>query len=92
MRKVANLGLKTTYQERQGLLVFIREMLALRFLPCSHIEGAFDQMMQDARTPELQQLMGYLDTTRMNNPYLSYRQWSVYQQSVRTNKDVDGII
>ena len=90
MRKVANLGLKTTYQERQGLHVFIRKVLALPFRPSSHIEVAFDQTVQDARTSELQQLMGYLDTTWMNNPHWSHRQLSVYQQSDRTNNDVEG--
>lgn len=37
MRKVANLGLRTTYEERQGVHRLIRKFLALPFLPPGHI-------------------------------------------------------
>ncbi|XP_021354690.1 uncharacterized protein LOC110451153 [Mizuhopecten yessoensis] len=35
MRKVANLGLRTTYMKREGVHCFIRKLLALPFLPAT---------------------------------------------------------
>ena len=43
MRKVANLGLKTSYNENKGVHIFVRKLLALPYLPADHIRPAFKQ-------------------------------------------------
>lgn len=90
MRKVANLGLRTAYNEKKGVHVFIKKLLALPYLPADHITPAFQHLLQSANSNQLQQLMTYLFNTWLHNAVWSIRQWSVYQQSVRTNNDVEG--
>lgn len=90
MRKVANLGLRTAYNEKKGVHVFIKKLLALPYLPADHITPAFQHLLQSANSNQLQQLMTYLSNTWLHNAVWSIRQWSVYQQSVRTNNDVEG--
>ncbi|XP_021377098.1 uncharacterized protein LOC110465528 isoform X2 [Mizuhopecten yessoensis] len=60
MRKVVNLGLRTTYMKREGVYCFTRKLLALPFLPATEIEPAFARMLALASTPELRQLVEYL--------------------------------
>ena len=47
-------------------------------------------LLQSANSNQLQQLMTYLSDTWLHNAVWSIRQWSVHQQSVRTNNDVEG--
>jgi hypothetical protein len=92
LRKVAKLGLKTAYDQKQSTHIFIRKILALPFLPSDHIRPAFLQLVQTSTTgtQQLQQLMTYLSRTWFTNTVWNVRQWSVYQQTVRTNNDVEG--
>jgi len=92
MRKVAKLGLKAVYDQKPAIHIFIRKILALPFLPADHIRPAFLHLMQTASTSQqLQQLMAYLSRTWFTSTVWSVRQWSVYQQTVRTNNDVEGM-
>ena len=92
MRRVAKLGLKPTYDQKQTTHVFIRKILALPYLPADHIRPAFIQLLQSTTTAsqQLKQLMSYLSRTWFTSTIWSVRQWSVYRQSVRTNNDVEG--
>ena len=89
-RKTQELGLATTYTERGAEYKYIRSLFALPFLPHSDIERAFAQLEQRANSMELQQLTRYMRTTWMDNPVWSPRTWSIFQQRVRTNNDVEG--
>ncbi|CAC5370087.1 unnamed protein product [Mytilus coruscus] len=93
MRKVAKLGLKTAYDSKKSVHLFIRKLLALPYLPSDHIRPAFTEMLQTTATasPQIKQLMTYLQrvpgsTTQSGlfNSGLSIR------LSVRTNNDVEG--
>ena len=89
MRKVANLGLKTSYNEKKGVHFFVRKLLALPYLPADHIRPAFNNISQTTSI-QLQLLINYLTNTWLNNTTWSVQQWSVFRQTVRTNNDVEG--
>ena len=90
MRKVANLGLKTSYNEKEGVHIFVSKLLALPYLPADHIRPAFNNMIRQTTSIQLQLLINYLTNTCLNNPTWSVQQWSVFRQTVRTNNDVEG--
>ena len=66
--------------------------MALPFLPAGHITPTFNALMIRANTPALQQLVQYMERQWINNQLHPVQSWSVYQQQIRTNNDVEGII
>lgn len=92
MRKVAKLGLKTAYDQKKSMHLFVRKLLALVYLPSDHIQPAFNQLLQTTASASAAntQRMTYLTNTWFNNRVWTVQQWSVYRQSVRTNNDVEG--
>ena len=89
-RKVQDLGLRTTFCERESDYLFIRKLMALPFLPHNHVEGAFRQLAGLARSDKLISLCDYIETTWLDSPIWDVRSWSIYKQEVRTNNDVEG--
>ncbi|KAK3086339.1 hypothetical protein FSP39_017052 [Pinctada imbricata] len=90
MRKVANLGLKTTYNQRKTTYHSIRQLLSLPYLPADHIVPAFNSLKMSATTQPLKDLMTYLENTWLSSSVWSVRQWSVFRLPVRTNNDTEG--
>ncbi|XP_069109010.1 uncharacterized protein [Argopecten irradians] len=90
LRKVGNLGLRPTYDRREGVHQFVKQLLALPFLPAEQIEPAFRMMSARANTPELRDLTAYIDHQWMQSRVWPPVNWSIHQQSVRTKKDVEG--
>jgi hypothetical protein len=90
-RQVQDLGLKAAYSQRSGFFKFIRQLLALPFLPAAHIQPTFEVLSRRANTPSLQQLIDYMDRQWMQNPIFDTASWSIYGHTVRTNNDVEGI-
>ncbi|XP_069142293.1 uncharacterized protein [Argopecten irradians] len=90
LRKVGNLGLRPTYDRREGVHQFVKQLLALPFLPAEQIEPAFRMMSARANTPELRDLTAYIDHQWMQSRVWPPVNWSIHQQSVRTNNDVEG--
>ena len=94
MRKVAKLGLKTAYDQKKSVHIFVRKLLALPYLPSDHMQPAFNQLVQTtfSASAAIKLLVTYLTNTWFNNRVWTVQQWSVYRQSVRTNNDVEGMI
>ena len=90
MRRVTEEGLKTTYQQRKGVHLFVRKLLGLAFLQHHQTEPAFVQLRQLASTPELQRLMTYVDKNWIHSHNWSPQKWSVFRQDVRTENDCEG--
>nr|XP_022335962.1 uncharacterized protein LOC111132446 [Crassostrea virginica] len=86
---VQQLGLARTFRQREGTHYFIKQLMALPFLPWTHVHDVF-RMMEDRAPPSLQPLTSYIKHQRMENPVFPVRSWSVYQFVVRTNNDVEG--
>lgn len=86
--KVQNLGLATTFRERETTHVFIKQLMALPFLPWNYVEDVFNAMTNRC-PPHLEELVGHVKTQWMQNPVFPIRSWSVFDFKVRTNNDVE---
>jgi len=89
-RHVQELGLSATYRQKGGMHSFIRQLLALPFLPPGHILDAFNNLRQRATTAATQQLVEYIDRQWMRNSVFAIADWCVYEKTVRTNNDCEG--
>ena len=89
-RHVQSVGLAEMYMRREGLHSFVRQVLALQFLPSTHIRQAVQMLQMKASTQATQTLIGYLRRQWLDNPVFPAEAWSVYSQNVRTNNDAEG--
>ena len=89
-RKVQHVGLQAAYSEDADMHKIIKMLLALPFPPAEHIPPAFTYLQGKAATDQLSELMRYVETAWINGRIWRPRSWSIYQQSVRTNNDVEG--
>lgn len=68
-------------------------MMALPFLPADEIRVAFDELYDNVMPgcdKRLTELMSYFRTNWINSATWSPQSWSVYNETVRTNNDVEG--
>lgn len=80
-RKVQDLGLQTSYMEREETYAFCKKIMALPYLPPDIIPGLFDHIKEAATTDGLVQLCQYISNTWVENAALwNPRQWSVFNQ------------
>ncbi|XP_048750365.2 uncharacterized protein LOC125662230 [Ostrea edulis] len=89
-RKVQELGLQRAYNEKGDVHRFVRQVMALPFLPPEHIEPVFHQLDQRVRTDTMDEFMGYVWRQWFNNSIFHVKNWSVFMASVRTNNDLEG--
>lgn len=89
-RHVQELGLSTAYQQDEGTYHYIRQLMALPFLPHEHIHSTFNNLASCATTHALQELIIYIRNTWIESSIWPVESWSVFNQSVRTNNDVEG--
>ncbi len=73
-----------------GVYNYMRKIFALPFLPSEHIQDAFTKLADKASNDALRSLCDYIRTTWINNTVWPTESWSVFNQSVRTNNDVEG--
>jgi hypothetical protein len=59
---------------------------------CCQIVDAFVMLKADARSPALKLLLSYLDREWLKHGVWTPRCWSVFNQSIRTNNEVEGTI
>lgn len=80
-RKVQDLGLQTSYMEREETYAFCKKIMALPYLPPDIIPGLFDHIKEAATTDGLVQLCQYISNTWVRDAALwNPRQWSVFNQ------------
>ena len=89
-RKVQELGLATAYRTNQAIHQYIRQLMALPFLPAGHITETFHQLQARANSVQLTQLVDYVNRQWINNAIFRVEDWSVFRRSIRTNNDVEG--
>lgn len=89
-RKVQAIGLSPSYLERGEVYTYIRQLMALPFLPEEHIAPVFERLARKASTDKLQQLVGYMRDTWVTSSTWPPTSWTVFGQPVRTNNDVEG--
>lgn len=64
--------------------------MALPFLPTTHIRDTFISLQNRANTPQLRDLVAYMDRQWFNNGVIHIADWCIFKRSVRTNNDVEG--
>ena len=88
-RKVQSLGLAVPYINHRPTQDFIRQVMALPFLPEEHIPKTFGHLESHAPVGPCLDLMQYMREKWMSGLW-SPRDWTVFGQSTRTNNDVEG--
>ena len=89
-RHCQDLGLRPSYMQQGAVYRYVRKLMALPFLPAEHISPAFELLKEQATTEKLKELVDYIDNTWIKSTVWPMESWSVFQQSVRTNNDVEG--
>ena len=89
-RKVQGLGLGSAYKDDDVVHKYMRQIMALPFLPHEHIKPMFNSLKDLATSLPLQNLVQYVQTTWIDSALWSPNRWSIFQRSVRTNNDVEG--
>lgn len=91
-RHVQSLGLARAYKEQQAVHSYIRQLLSLPFLPAQHIPDTFHHLRGRANTPQLRDLVDYMDRQWFRHRVFRVQDWSVFRRTVRTNNDVEGML
>lgn len=78
------------YNERGDVFSFVRQVLALPFLPPEHVEETFHHLDRKANNDQLDSLMDYVWRQWIRNPTFPIKNWSVFMLSVRTNNNLEG--
>ncbi|CAC5384543.1 unnamed protein product [Mytilus coruscus] len=78
------------YRHQQAVHLYIRQLLALPFLPSMHIRDTFNTLRDRANTPQLQELVAYIDRQWFHNAVINVADWCIFKRTVRTNNDVEG--
>ena len=87
-RNIQRLGLAVPYKTNPDVRKYIKQLLALPYLPAHEIEGAFNVHTLSA-TDLLKPLTEYIKSTWIDGQWPP-ENWSVYKRSIRTNNDVEG--
>ena len=92
-RKVQFYGLAPEYAKRGVHHHFLRMVMALPFIPAEHSREAFASLQEHGAqygSDDIAKFMDYVNTTWFQNSVWSPDNWSVFQQTVRTNNNVEG--
>ena len=81
------LGLQRAYSKDDAVYKYIKKLISLPFLPYRHISPMFLRLQAEAHTEPLQNLVTCI--RRQSTVFLP-KNWSVYQQAIRTNNDIEG--
>ena len=84
------LGLQRPYCEDDAVYKYIRKLMALPFLPHRQINSMFVRLQAEAQTEPLQDLVAYIRRQWIESAVFLPKNWSVYQQAIRTNNDIEG--
>ena len=88
-RKIQFLGLQQQYINDISTHDFCRKLMALPFLPAEHIEAAFRHIEEHASSGTQLELVTYINDTWILGNW-NPKDWSIFNQAVRTNNDVEG--
>lgn len=78
------------YTKDDSVHRYIRKLMALPFLPFHEIRPMFVRLCVQAQTQPLRDLVDYIKRQWIENSIFTPKDWSVYQQPIRTNNDIEG--
>ena len=84
------LGLQRACSEDDAVYKYIRKLMALPFIPPRQISRMFLRLEVQAQTEPLQNLVAYIRRQWIESTVFLPKNWSVYQQAIRTNNDFEG--
>ncbi|CAC5417309.1 unnamed protein product [Mytilus coruscus] len=80
----------SAYNNKDTVYTYLRQVMALPFLPPEHIPDTFRQLDEKADHPGVQKVMDYIYKTWIRNSVFDIDYWCVFMSSIRTNNDVEG--
>ena len=84
------LGPAVPYSSDDATHRYIRNLLALPFIPAAEIKRVFDHLKSQATTVPLQSLTDYIGQQWVESSTFPPEEWSVYGEAIRTNNDIEG--
>jgi len=87
---VQELGLAVPYSSDNATHRYIRNLLALLFLPAAEIKRVFNHLKSQATTVPLITLTDYIGQQWIESSTFPPEEWSVYGEAIRTNNDIEG--
>lgn len=84
---------QTAYNKKDAVYTYLRQVMALPFLPPEHIPDTFNRLQEKATNQDnqaIQDVLHYVYRTWINNNIFNIEYWSVFMTSIRTNNDVEG--
>ena len=75
---------------RQKTFTFCKELMALPYLPKKWIEPVFRQISAKELSPQLRQLVNYVEINWIQHNTFVIKSWSVYRRQFRTNNVCEG--
>ena len=90
MKKVAELGLKRDYEQKEDMYKYIRKLMALPYLPVEHITPSFHTLKAKASSDSLIELCNYINDVWLTSTIYPVDSWCQFMQPIRTNNDVEG--
>ena len=88
--QIQELGLQQQYNNDRGTYQYLRQIMALAFLPEDEIEPMFEHLKAQAATDQLRQFVEYVSQTWIHNQTWPLSSWSVYMMAIRSNNDIEG--
>lgn len=88
-RKIQALGLAVPYLNHRPTQDYLKQLMALPFLPHEHITSTFDHLESRLPAGPIKDLTTYMRETWISG-FWSPSEWTVFGQSIRTNNDVEG--
>ena len=86
--QIQELGLQQQYNNDRGTYQYLRQIMALAFLP--EIEPMLEHLRAQAATDQLRQFVEYVSQTWIHNQTWPPSSWSVYMMDIRSNNDIEG--
>ena len=89
---VAYIKSDVAYMNNDRVHQFIRQLMALPYLPKEHIRSSFNRLhlTVPVSARPLRRPMSYIKSTWITSSKFPVNTWSVFGQPVRTNNDVKG--
>ncbi|XP_071130109.1 uncharacterized protein [Mytilus edulis] len=90
-RKCQRLGLQVAYSKQDNVHRFIRQLMALPYLPKEHIPAAFQKLKSRIQpNNRMYRLLTYIQRRWIDSTIFPISAWTVFGQPIRTNNDVEG--
>ncbi|CAG2237877.1 unnamed protein product [Mytilus edulis] len=78
------------YYQKDTVYKFVKNLMALPFLPAEHIPTTFEDIATKAKSARTKELAAYVKNTWLSSTVWLVPSWSILMRPVRTNNDVEG--